>query len=112
VPVSLQFLHHRVHGVAPHDGVHRPIRAQHQQPRGFATPGHVGEPLDGRQIAPVQIFQHQHEGALGRQRPDHLGQLPQHPRLRGAAHPALEGFELLAGHERRQLHQPARRLLA
>src|SRR5262249_32556344 len=54
----------------------------------------------------MEIFQHQHQRILGRDRLQRFAYFPQHTLARGTQDLPLEGLSLLAFHERRELHQP------
>ena len=64
------------------DHIRGPIRPHHQEARGLAAPGQHGQRIHRGKIAPVQVFQPQHQRPLGGQRLECPGQLPRHP-LRG-----------------------------
>ena len=93
-----------------HD-VHRAVGAENQQARRIGTPGHIGEPLQRGAITPVQVFQHEHQRALGRKGVESFGQLAQHRRLGRVASRVLERLPLRGRHQRRHLHEPTRRIL-
>ena len=93
------------------NGVDGAIGPEKQQAGGIGTPGTIGEPFQRGAITPVQIFQHQHQRALGRQGIQGFGQFAQHPRLDGVAYCALQRLPLSGRHQRRHLHEPARRIL-
>jgi len=84
--------HHRAHWMRTDHGVHGSIGAQNQQPRRVTTAGYIGEPGQCRHVAPVEVFQHQHQRALRGQPVEGFRQLPQHPGRCGSARGALEHF--------------------
>ena len=79
LPPPTQLLHHAAQRMRPEHHLHRTIRPQHQQPRRLAPLRQVGEGLDRRVIAPLQVFQDQHQHPVGRQHLQRLGELAQHP---------------------------------
>ena len=89
-----------------HDRLHRPIRPDHQEAGGRPPPRQQRQQVQGRVIAPVQVFEDQDQGRLRRQRVHHFGKLPQHALPR---HPLEFVAQLLPVRGREQpghLHQP------
>jgi hypothetical protein len=72
--MRLQFLLERLERMFPHDQLHRPIGADHQQPRRFGPAGQNRQRLDAGMIAPVQILQHQYQRLLGAEHFERVGQ--------------------------------------
>ena len=105
-----QLLGHAAQGMPPEQHVHGTIRPQHQQPRRLGPLRQVGEGLDRRVIAPLQVFQEQHQRPVGRQRLQRLGELAQHPGRRHAVQAAVEPLQLRLAHQAGELRQPHRRI--
>ena len=76
--MGLQFLLDGPERVLARDQLGRPVRRQHQQP-GRAAPSARAELVHGGVIAPVQVFEHQHERGVGGQGLDRLVPLAEHP---------------------------------
>jgi hypothetical protein len=73
----------------PHDRVGRTERAQDEETRRLASLGEDGEEIDRGVVAPLEVFEDQHEGDLGGKRLDAGRQLVQRMRMRardGADH--------------------------
>lgn len=112
LPVHLQFLLEPFQRMPPHDQLHRPIGADHQQARRLPPPRQGGEQVQGGIIAPVQVLQHQHQGGLRGHRFQRLRHLPQHP-LRRCRHPLALQLGLLGRAEQPgQLPEPGRGIAA
>jgi hypothetical protein len=106
--VQLQLLLHRVQRVWACGHVGRPIRRHDEQACRVASPRQDGEQVDGRRVAPLQVFQHQDERDLAARDIERLDDLPEHAVGRRSLSPALHRLELLVGQKRRQMRQPAR----
>ena len=91
--------------------VGRPVGSEHEQPRGLAPAGQAGQQVDGGRVAPVQVFQDEHEKLVGAQGVEGVEQLTEHPVTRGPLRSTLHGFEVFVHQQRRQLHEPGRREL-
>ena len=89
-PVQGQLLLDRLQGMPMHDHLHRPIRAQHQQPRRLAPPRQIRQQVQRGLITPVQVFEHQHQRAARPSAPRRLRPLPQHALPRRPQHLALQ----------------------
>src|SRR5262249_32799409 len=86
----------------------RPVRADHEDPSGLASPGKRVEEIDRRGIAPVQILDHEQERHGGGDRVDRVDELAEHPLGRCAGDPATQRIELAVWDERRHLSEPQR----
>ena len=84
-------------------GLHGAIGPENHEAGGIGTPRHIGEPGQRGAITPVQIFHHEHQWVLGRERVQRVGQLAQHARLGGRTHRALERRPLGGRQQRWQL---------
>ena len=109
-PAPPQLLEHPAQRVRPHHHVHRPIRPQEQEPGRVPPLRQIGEHVHRGHITPVQVFEHQHQGEGHRQRVQGLGQLAEHPCGRRALELPLEALALAVAEQRRQVHQPRRRV--
>ena len=111
VPVQLQFLLDGGQGMgtAPHFG--RPIRADEEQARRFRSARQYCQQVQSGGIAPVQVFEHQHQRLPGSQQFQGLSQLPQHPFPRCPDHAAPQRLQVTGTDQTRHLHQPGRGLL-
>jgi hypothetical protein len=61
----------------------RPHAADHQQPCRLAAPGDAADQVDGRRIAPLQVFEHQQQRPLPREHLERIGDLAQHAHRHG-----------------------------
>ena len=53
-------------------------RPKHQEASGCPPAGHQRQEIHRRRIAPVQVFEHQHQRHLGGQGIQHFGPFPEH----------------------------------
>ena len=91
--------------------VGRPIgREDHQAGWLWAAREHR-EQVDRRRVAPVQILEDEHERRLCGHHVERFYELAQHSLPRRAVGTALHGLEFCVGDERRELHEPRRRML-
>ena len=104
-----QTLLHRLQRMSPDHQIHRSVRADDQQARGSGALGDVGERVDCRTVAPVQVLEDEHERAIPRQRLERLAELPQHPVAVRARHATMKRLRPLPVEERRHLKEPGRR---
>ena len=56
-----------VQGMGAQAGLGRAIGGQHQEPGRIPTPGHIRQPLQGRPVSPVQVFEDQDQRPFCRQ---------------------------------------------
>ena len=96
-------------GTPPHLG--GPIRREQEQTRRFPPTRQDGQQVQGGGVAPVQVFEHQHQRLLGGQPLQGLGELPEHPFPRRPASAAPQRLQVSGRDQARHLHQPGRRLL-
>ena len=73
---------HEAERVVPNDHIGGPQSGKEHQPARLAAPGHARDQVDGGRIAPLQIFQHEHDRAVLRQHFEGVGHLAQHARRR------------------------------
>ena len=111
LPPPTQLLDHAAQGMPLEQHLHRPIRPHHQQPRRLGPLRQVGEGLDRRVVAPLQVFQDQHQRPVGRQHLQRLGEFAQHPGRRQPVQAALESLQLRLAHQAGEVRQPHRRIL-
>ena len=100
----------RLERVAAHDQFRGPIGPDQHQVSGAAAAGDVGDQVERREVAPVQVFQHEHQRRPRGQRIQGLAHLAEHALARRAAGVAGEALAIGRRHQRRQLHQPHRRV--
>jgi hypothetical protein len=105
--LALEFLRHGVHRMCPHHRVYRPIRAEHQEASCGTTARYKREPIQGSKITLVQVFHHQHQRPLQRQRFHRLGEFPQHAIARGPTAALVQYLIRRSWQERRHLQRPA-----
>ena len=88
------------------NGLHRAIGAEKQQAGRIGTPRYIGEPGQRGTITPVQIFHHEHQRVLGRERLQRVSELTQHAWRGDRTRSALERHPLGGRQQRRQLDEP------
>ena len=93
------------------DGVHGAIGAEQEEARRIGTTRDIRQPRQRRHIAPVEVFQHQHERALGGEDIQGFGQLAQHAGLGGLTRGPLEALPCGRRHQPQHLDEPARSVL-
>ena len=106
--VQLQLLLDDAERVVTQEHVDGSVRANDQKPCRFSPPSKRRYEVEGRIIAPVQIFEPDNERVLSSQYCQRLGQFPQHPVPRRAGKLLLKLGALLRLGERGQLHKPHR----
>src|SRR5215510_6181933 len=89
----------------------RPPGSDDEQARRFAPLRQRRNEIQRRVIAPVQVFDHQHEWSVGRQRLDRSDNLAQHPLTRRPENLTLQRFASGGVKERRHLRKPHRSAL-
>ena len=109
-PPPTQLLDHAAQGMPPEQHLHRPIRPHHQQPRQLGPLPQVGEGLDRRMVAPLQVFQDQHQRPVGRQHLQRLGEFTQHVGRRRPLQAALEALQFRLAHQAGEVRQPHGRI--
>jgi len=77
--VQLQLLLDDAERVVTQEHVDGSVRANDQKPCRLSPPSKCRYEVEGRVIAPVQIFEPDNERVLGSQYFQRLGQFPQHP---------------------------------
>ena len=92
------------------DELCRPVSTDDHQPRFASLPRHVRDQVQRRVVAPVQIFQHEHQRRFSREGVKRVAHLSQHPLARGPEDIAPERLPILRPHARWQLQQPHRRV--
>jgi hypothetical protein len=112
LPMLLEFLSDRSQRMFPPQRLDGPIRPHHQQPRRATPTRHVGEPIEGRDVTPVQILQDDDQRPFHGEDFHSLGQLSQHTHRCHSIRQALERAAFSGRQQRRHLHQPARGMLA
>src|SRR5262249_31237291 len=90
----------------------RPIRPAPSRAAPPLPPCQIGEPVQRGYIAPVQIFEPEHQRPLGRQCFHRLRHLPQHPLPRRALNLPWQALTLRCTEECGHLDQPGGRILA
>ena len=70
-----EFRHHGADRMRADNGVHGAIGAEQQEAGRVGTTSDIREPGQRRHVAPVEVFQHQHQRALGREDVQGFGQL-------------------------------------
>ena len=111
VPVHLELLLDGLQRMRRARHIRRPVRSQDQQTRRVPTPGQHAQQIDRGRVAPVQVFQYQHERRVTRHRLERLHQLPQHSLSRRALRAPLYRLHVVVRQQPRQLRQPCRRML-
>ena len=111
-PSGKELLLHRLERMPAGDQLGRPVGADHHQMRGPPTAGDVRDQVQRREVAPVQVLQHEHERRVRRQRVERLAHLPEHPLARRAERLAAEELAIGRRDDRWHLHQPHRRVRA
>ena len=106
-----EFRHHDADRMCTDDGVHGAIGAEQEEARRIGTTRDIRQPRQRRHIAPVEVFQHQHERALGGEDIQGFGQLAQHAGLCGLTRGPLEALPCGRRHQHRHLDEPARGVL-
>jgi hypothetical protein len=71
-----QLEHDRADGMRLDDGVDGPVGAEHEEPRGLTPSRQPGDQVERRVVAPVQILEDEHEGAVGREGLEGIPSLP------------------------------------
>ena len=92
--------------VRAHDHVDGTIGGEEHQASGLSAPGKGRDEIERRVVAPVDVFQHEHEWHLGGQRLERLGHLAEHPLPRGAEDLSLETIAVGRRNQRRHLGEP------
>ena len=108
----LQLLGDRPERRIPALGLRRPVRADEQQVRERSSLRHVGDQLECRMVAPVQVLEHEDHRTLDGDGLEQLGHLAQHALAGGALHTVPELAVLGRVEQRGELRQPCRRVLA
>jgi hypothetical protein len=84
VPVYVQLVLHGLEWMPLAQHVLQAIGAQHQEARWLPTPGEHGQYIQRGVVAPVQVFEYEHQRLHGCQSFEGLGQLAQHALACGA----------------------------
>jgi hypothetical protein len=74
--VLLELLGDLRQGMRAGEGPHRSIRRQYQQPCGITPARDVRDPLEGRGVAPLKIFECEDQRTFGGQTLHRVGELP------------------------------------
>ncbi len=61
-----------------HQHLYRPIGGEQEEAGLLLPPRHTREPVQGGDVTPMQVFEPEHQRALGRYHLYRFGQLPQH----------------------------------
>ena len=89
----------------------RPIRPEHQETGGGPPAGQQRQQIQRRMIAPVQVFEHQHQRPLGGQGVQHFGPFPQHTLPRRPLEFVVQLRPVRGREQPGHLHQPGGGLL-
>ena len=84
LPTRSKLLLHRLERVPARNQLRRPVGPDHHQVRSPTPAGDVRDQVQRREVAPVKVFQHEHQRRKRRQRIEHLAHFPQHPLARRA----------------------------
>ncbi|MFZ1123366.1 MAG: hypothetical protein WAN81_24345 [Candidatus Binataceae bacterium] len=107
--MEFEFLLHRAQWMVVCEHLHRPIGPKDQQSRRLAPPRDSRDKFQGREIAPLQILEQQHQRRFRRERLQGLRHLTQHPLL---CHPLIQALQprtFIGRKQRGHLRQPHRR---
>src|SRR5262245_22843309 len=83
-----------------------PLRSEEKHAYGFPSAGKCRDDVEGREIRPMEILEHEDQQSIGGDRLDHFPELAHHPLTSRTERFTLQGCLLAGFHQRRELQQP------
>src|SRR6202023_602831 len=112
ISVKFELLLHRAQRVIAREHLGWSIRPENEQARRLSSPGDRRNQFERRKIAPVEIFEREHQRRFRREGLQRLRHLAQHPLLSNSLSSCLQLFPIGVAQQRRHLREPGRRELA
>src|SRR5215475_6055168 len=84
----------------------RAISADEQEPRAFPSSCEIGNKIQGGIIAPMQVFEHQHQRFLCAEHLQRFSNFPQHTSPGSLVSLLLKRRQISSTNKRRHLHKP------